>query len=122
MAFKSQRVVILAGLPASGKTTLSTRLRELGFAWINQVGHWRSTSCCSKLTRCLEDRYQGPEEPWGSCTEATLIPDSAAAEFSMWYPGSCNGCKSDSIAHTVARERLSRLFALTGCHGHQEGL
>ena len=48
MASPSQQVIILAGLPGSGKTTLAHRLTSLGYVWINQV-RIASKSCATTL-------------------------------------------------------------------------
>lgn len=40
------RVLVLVGLPASGKTTLAHLLRGAGWAWVNQVAF---PACCASL-------------------------------------------------------------------------
>ena len=72
MAFNSQRVVILAGLPASGKTTLSKRLGDFGFVWINQVGVTQSTHTAS--LHLYEDIVQEPHEPYSSRNRPVHAP------------------------------------------------
>lgn len=40
-----QRVILLAGLPGSGKTTVAGQLQSLGWVWVNQVRLWSSSLC-----------------------------------------------------------------------------
>ena len=44
-----QRVILLAGLPGSGKTTVAVQLQSLGWVWVNQVHSSSLLSHC----RCL---------------------------------------------------------------------
>ena len=72
MAFNSQRVIILAGLPASGKTTLSKRLADFGFVWINQVKVHQTIHTAS--LRLYEDTVQEPHKPCRSFSGTSQSP------------------------------------------------